>query len=103
MEMHSCPGKAGVTAAAALAVLLSGCGDGRPPADHPAADHAAADSGRVDTAVPDSLPVSSADSDSTAQRDTSRRGTPIGDPGAVPRPDVRLPRPSADSQSGEHS
>ena len=103
MEMHSCPGKAGVTAATALAVLMSGCGDGRPAADHPAADHAAVDTARVDTVASDSLPLAPADSDSTAQRDTSRRGTPIGDPGAVPRPDVRLPRPPADSLSGERS
>jgi hypothetical protein len=103
MEMYSCPGKAGVTAAAALAVLLSACDDGRPEADHPAADHAVSDSDRVDTAVTDSLPVSPADSDSSAPRDTSRSGTPIGDPGAVPRPKVRLPRPSADSLSGERS
>ncbi|HET8634837.1 MAG TPA: hypothetical protein VFL88_11885 [Gemmatimonadales bacterium] len=92
-----------MTAATVLAVLLSGCGNGRPAADRPAADHAAADSARVDTAMTDSLPLSPADSDSTAQRDTSRRGTPVGDPGAVPRPDVRLPRPSSDSLSGERS
>lgn len=103
MEMYSCPGKAGVTAAAAFAALLSACGNGRPKPDRPAADHAAIDSGRVDTVVTDSLPFVPADSNSSAQHDTSRRGTPIGDPGAVPRPDVRLPRPSADSLSGEHS
>jgi hypothetical protein len=80
-----------MTAAAALAVLLSGCGDGRPAPDHPPADHAAADSGE-DTIRTDSL----------APRDTTHRGTPIGDPAVVPRPGVRLPRP-ADSLSGERS
>lgn len=90
-------------AAAALAVLLGGCGGGRPADDQPAADHLASDSGRVDTVTPDSLPVSAADSDSLAPRDTTRRGTPIGDPGAVNRPDVRLPRPARDSLSGERS
>ena len=90
-------------AAAALAVLLGGCSDGRPPADRPAADQVATDSGRVDTVTPDSLPLSAADSDSLVPRDTARRGTPIGDPGAVNRPDVRLPRPARDSLSGERS
>ncbi|HET9603391.1 MAG TPA: hypothetical protein VFO96_03815 [Gemmatimonadales bacterium] len=91
-----------MTAAAALAVLLSGCGDGRPAADQPSADHVAADSGSVDTVMADSLPLPSADSDSLSSRDTTSRGTPIGDPAAVPRPGVRLPRP-ADSLSGERS
>jgi hypothetical protein len=79
-----------MTAAAALAVQLSGCG-GPPAADHAPADHATTDSG-VDTLKPDSL----------APSDTIHRGTPIGDPAALPRPGVQLPRP-ADSLSGERS
>lgn len=103
MEMHSCPGKPGMTAAAALAILLSGCGDERPAADQPAADHVAADTEGAGAIRTDSLPLTAADSDSHALPDTSGRGTPIGDPGAVHRPEVRLPRPAPDSSAGGQS
>ncbi len=84
--MSSFSGRPGMMAALAFAALAVACG-GAERGDEAVAD----DSARVDS-VP-------AEADSLADSGRGRR-SPIGDPGALPRPGVRVPRQPADSASG---
>lgn len=47
----------------------------------------------------DSAHVAVGGSDSLMPRDSAVRGTPVGDPAAVPRPSVTIPRSSTDSSA----
>ncbi|HEX6643475.1 MAG TPA: hypothetical protein VF037_02300 [Gemmatimonadales bacterium] len=71
---------------------------GAPPlADSsPEPDSAAAPSDTTPASLPPTPRADTPPSDSIARPDTGRR-TPIGDPAALPRPGVTLPRPGADT------